>query len=169
MRSVVKLLMLSCCFLMVTNVMAQKFGHTNSIGLFQSLTEWKSAEKQLETYAQQLQKQLKTDEEAFLKDAQTLQQNIQAGLLSQAQVDQKRVEFQQREQNLLKQQQDAQQKAAKKENDLFAPIKERVNTAIKAVMAEGGYLYIFDTAQGAIVPGPNAEDITSKIKAKMGA
>ena len=73
MKRVLKFLMLGCCFLMVTNVMAQKFGHTNSIELYSSLSEWKAAEKQLETYAQQLQKQLKTDEEAFYKDLQKLQ------------------------------------------------------------------------------------------------
>ncbi len=168
MKRVLKLLMLSCCFLVVTNVMAQKFGHTNSIELYSSLSEWKSAEKQLETYAAQLQNQLKTDEEAFYKDLQAFQKNIQAGLISQAQADQKKAEFQKREQSLLKKQQDAQKKASEKELALFGPIKDRVNNAIKGVMNDGNYAYIFDIAQGVIVPGPAGDDVTGKIKSKMG-
>lgn len=167
MKRVLKFLMLGCCFLMVTNVMAQKFGHTNSIELYSSLTEWKAAEKQLETYAQQLQKQLKTDEEAFYKDLQTFQQNVKAGILSEADIEKQYPVFQQREQNLLKKQQEAQQKASKKELELFGPIKDRVNNAIKAVMTDGNYAYIFDIAQGVVVPGPSGEDVTPKIKAKL--
>lgn len=167
MKRVFKFLMLSCCFFMVTNVMAQKFGHTNSIELYSGLAEWKAAEKQLETYATQLQNQLKTEEEAFYKDLRSFQEKAQGGILSKNEIEQQYPVFQQREQALLKKQQEAQQKASKKELDLFGPIKDRVNNAIKSVMTDGSYAYIFDTAQGVIVPGPSAEDVTSKIKAKL--
>ncbi len=167
MKRVFKFLMLSCCFLMVTNVMAQKFGHTNSIELYSGLAEWKAAEKDLETYAQQLQNQLKTEEEAFYKDFQAFQQKAKNGGLSQVEIEQQYPIFQQREQALLKQQQEAQKKASKKELDLFGPIKDRVNNAIKAVMTSENYAYIFDIAQGVIVPGPAGEDVTPKIKAKL--
>ncbi len=32
----------------------------------------------------------------------------------------------------------------------------------------GNYAYIFDIAQGVIVPGPAGDDVTGKIKTKMG-
>ncbi len=57
----------------------------------------------------------------------------------------------------------------KREQELNAPIKAKINAAIKAVGDELGYTYIIDSSKGSIVyTGTDAVDLTSNVKAKLG-
>ncbi len=56
-----------------------------------------------------------------------------------------------------------------RERELNAPIKAKINAAIKAVGTEGGYTYIIDSSTVSIVyTGAGAIDVTAQVKAKLG-
>ncbi|RHJ86530.1 OmpH family outer membrane protein [Parabacteroides sp. AM08-6] len=61
----------------------------------------------------------------------------------------------------------AQQEFGKKQQELFAPIQEKLRDAIKAVGDEKGYTYILDP-QAVLYTGNAAVDATPFVKAKLG-
>ena len=64
-------------------------------------------------------------------------------------------------------QQTAAQDIQRQQEQLLAPIQQKLQDAIKAVGAEGGYTFIYDTSSLLYV-GTGAEDLTAKVKAKLG-
>ena len=62
----------------------------------------------------------------------------------------------------------SQEKIYLKSEELLQPIQDKVNTAIKAVATEGGYLYIFDSGMGMILYSDPAADVTNLVKTKLG-
>ena len=61
----------------------------------------------------------------------------------------------------------AQQDVNKKQQELIAPIQQKMADAIKAVGTEQGYTYIIDP-QVLLYTGPNAIDATPFVKTKLG-
>ncbi len=51
---------------------------------------------------------------------------------------------------------------------LLAPIRERLNQAIKAVADAEGVTYVLDTAQGVVYQGPAAVNLTAKVARHLG-
>ena len=63
----------------------------------------------------------------------------------------------------------ARQDMDKKQQELLAPIQDKIRTAIKAVGDEKGYAYIFDNNPGIVLyTGNSAIDATPLVKAKLG-
>ena len=63
----------------------------------------------------------------------------------------------------------AQEDIAKKQEELFIPIQQKLMDAIKAVGEEGKYTYIFDLTYPVVLyQGTGSEDITPLVKAKLG-
>ena len=66
-------------------------------------------------------------------------------------------------------QQTASQDIQKQQETLLAPISQKLQNAIQAVGAEGGFTFIYDLSIPAIVyTGTGAEDVSAKVKAKLG-
>ena len=63
----------------------------------------------------------------------------------------------------------AQQDMSKKQQELLAPIQEKLRAAIKAVGDEKGYTYMLDNNPGIVLyTGNSAIDATPLVKAKLG-
>jgi outer membrane protein len=63
----------------------------------------------------------------------------------------------------------AQETITKKQQELIAPIQEKIQKAIKDVGVENGYTYILiNDPQIVLYTGPSAIDATDKVKAKLG-
>ena len=56
---------------------------------------------------------------------------------------------------------------AEKQQAGMKPILEKVNEAIQAVAAEGGFQYILDTQAGVILYADESSDVTALVKAKI--
>ena len=57
----------------------------------------------------------------------------------------------------------------RQQEQLLAPITQKLQNAIQAVGAEGGYTFIYDMSIPAILyTGTGAEDVSAKVKAKLG-
>ena len=65
-------------------------------------------------------------------------------------------------------QQNAEQKVAQKKEELYTPLLEKADKAIKDVAQEKGYDYIFDVSVGAVLYAKPTDDILPLVKAKMG-
>ncbi len=150
-----------------TNIQAQKIAHLNSMELLSSLTEWKAAEKQLETYASQLQKDLEAKEKKLVADYQSFMQRVEQGGVTPVEQQQKADDFRKRQMELEQEQMGAQQKLMKKEQELSEPIKDKVVVAIEAVAKAEGYTYVLDMSVGSVLYADPGADITTQVRAKL--
>ena len=64
--------------------------------------------------------------------------------------------------------QDNEQALQKKYNELMEPIQKKVLDAINAVGQAGGYVYIMQTGSALYISSTLSEDVTAKVKAKLG-
>ncbi len=146
----------------------QKIGHINSAELLSSMGEAKSAEKQLEAYTVKLDNQYKSKLKTFESEYKAVQAKAQKGEYSGKELAEQEKRFVNKEKEIKKFELEAQQKVMKKRDELLKPILQRVENAIKSVGKSGGYAYILDTSLGAILFAKDTEDVTAKVKAKLG-
>ncbi len=157
--------------LLISNILfAQttlKIVYINSAVLLQSMPEREKADTVLSKYAKSFQDQI----DMMMKEYQTKGQHYQANekTMTDAMKEVKMKEIQDLQNRIESTQQSAQEKVQQKKQDVYSPIIEKVNKAIKAVAEEKKYDYIFDMASGGtIVFGKEEYDITPIVKAKLG-
>ena len=105
------------------------------------------------------------------KEFQSKLQVFQSGekTMTEAMKEVKTKELQDLQSRIESTQQSAQEKIQTKKQDLYTPILEKADKAIKDVAKEKNYDYIFDiNSQGGIVFSKEEFDITAVVKAKMG-
>ncbi len=76
-------------------------------------------------------------------------------------------ELQEMQQRIQQFQQMAEQDIQKKQQELLAPVHERMTKAIKTIGEREGYTYIFDSAAMVHI-GADAKDVTSLVKKELG-
>ncbi len=155
----------------------QKIGNVNSDDIFDSLSEVKTANTTIDN----LTKAKQTEIEKLISEYQTKLKAAQdkEKTLSQANkeaVTKELVAAQTELQTLGKKIEDARTQAAKdigaKQNELYSPLQQKVKAAISAVAKERSLSYVFDTSAqegNNLVYTDGSEDITSQVKAKLGA
>ncbi len=143
-----------------------KLGYINSLELLSLMPAVATADEQLESYA----KGLNGTYETMLKEYETkigdYQQNESKWPPSTLEIKQK--ELIDLERRIGEFQQTIQTDISKKREELYAPILEKADVAIKAVAEEGSYTYIFDASTGSLLFADESEDILPKVKAKLG-
>ena len=145
---------------------AQKFGYVNSQELLAAMPEITKAGTDLEVYSKQYRDQL----EAMDKEAQKKVQEYQAGekTMTDAVKTVKQKELQDLQTRIESYQQTSQEKVTKKREELYKPILEKADKAIKDVAKEKGYAYVFDTGNGAILYANEGDNILPLVKTKLG-
>lgn len=153
----------------------QKLGHVNSGEIIQTLPAFKTAQAAYEEFAKQKQGEIQamyTEYTTKMQNAQEMQRNrSEANRESvDAQLQQLGQELEDIERRINEMNQLAQEEVAKKEEEVFAPIFQQVNTAVQAVAKEQGYAYVFDVASqgGGILYFQGGDDITAAVKTKLG-
>ncbi|MCF8237341.1 MAG: OmpH family outer membrane protein [Saprospiraceae bacterium] len=147
---------------------AQKVGHVHSIQLLSQLPEIAVADSLLAIFQVELQAKgdsmltaLQTNYQAYVKESQS-------GTLSKIQAQTKEAALQEQQTALQGFEQAGQQLIMAKRQALYDPILNKVDEAIKQVGKEEGYQMIFDSSVQAMVFTNGAEDILSKVLAKLG-
>ena len=173
MKRLMKISLLAVAFLTLSmnSVFAQKYGHMNSGTVLSELPETKSADTQLRTYQEQLVKKGQGMAAAFEKEYTEFAQQYQGGTVTPAVAQAKEEEFRKKQMELQQYEQKVMQDVSKKREELFTPILKKVQDAIDAVGKAEGYTMIFDTsaiANNPIVFAADADDVTAKVKAKLG-
>ena len=145
---------------------AQKFGYVNSQELLSSMPEIAKAENDMKVFAKQYQDQL----ESMEKEGQKKVQEYQAGekTMTDAVKTVKQKELQDLQARIESYQQTAQEKVGKKKEELYKPILEKADKAIKDVAKEKGYAYVFDTGNGSILYANETDNILPLVKTKLG-
>ena len=148
---------------------AQKFGYVNTSEIFNVMPEKATAENTLKQVSDKYETEFKNLQDAFQKKMTDYEAADKDASTPQAIKDRHQQELQDEYMKIQNFQQTASQDLQRQQETLLAPITQKLQNAIQAVGAEGGYTFIFDQAVGAIIyTGTNAEDVSAKVKAKLG-
>ena len=153
----------------VSMAVAQKMGYTNSAAILVEMPDVKRADSELQTLQTQLENEGEKKAEAFQAAYEKYIQDVQAGLLSAVEDQKRQQQLQQMQQELQAFEQQAYEKLAKRREELYAPILEKLQNAIDAVGKENGYAFIFDVSTlNFILFAEETDDVTPLIKGKLG-
>ncbi|MGX5690315.1 OmpH family outer membrane protein [Arcticibacter tournemirensis] len=151
----------------------QKFAHINSAELLQSMPEIKAADTQLQTFQKQKQTELQQMDAERQKKVQAYRDK--EATLSQAnketvakELETMAKEIGTMEQRMQETNEKARQEIAQKQQEVYSPIMQKAETAIKAVAKEKGFAYVFDSSQQSLVYVDGGEDILALVKTKLG-
>jgi outer membrane protein len=143
-----------------------KLGYVNSQELLSIMPEMTKADNDLKTFAKQYQDQLETMGKEFEKKGTDYQAAEKT--MSDAVKEVKQKELQSLEARIRDYQQSAQEKIGKKKEDLYKPILEKADKAIKDVAKEKGYSYVFDASGGGLLYANESDNLLPLVKAKLG-
>ena len=155
----------------LTSFAQVKIGYTNVEIVLMSMPEAKTMEGSLTTFQKKLTEKIQV-KDAYVK--QKYQEYLVAKERGMEEAEQKRLE-----EELLRLDEEVQKMAAQAEYDLMAkrqellePVLKKMQDAIDAVAAEGGYTYILNQTTSAgvstILYGPDEADVTKPLFAKLG-
>ncbi|MEO1260160.1 MAG: OmpH family outer membrane protein [Bacteroidota bacterium] len=168
MKVLFKSLILTAAFILITDVVqAQKIGYVNSALLVSELAEMKKLNSTLEAFQTQLKKKGEAEVAKFKKKEQEAVQKKQRGEMTPKEEELVMAELQAMQDSIYAMGADMEKQLATKQSDGMKPILDKVNAAIEAVAAEGGYSYILDTQAGVILYADESADVTELVKAKM--
>jgi outer membrane protein len=167
MRKIV--IILACTLLTGSVVFGQsspKIGWITSAELLQSMPEKAKADSDIAKYARSFQDQI----DIMMKEYQTKGQQYQAGekTMTDAMKEVRMKEIQDLQNRIESTQQSAQEKLQQKKQDVYAPILDKADKAIKAVAKEKNYDYIFDQSGGTLLVGKEGDNILPLVKQKLG-
>ena len=154
---------------MCLGAQAQKFGYVNTNEIFNVMPDKVTAENTLKSVSDKYETEFKNLQDAFQKKMADYEAAEKDPSTPQAIKDRHNQESQEDYVKIQNFQQTAAQDLQRQQETLLAPITQKLQNAIQAVGAEGGYTFIFDQAAGAILyNGNDAEDVSAKVKAKLG-
>ncbi len=143
-----------------------KIGYVNSDELLSVMPEMAVANKSLEgiakTYEEQLQKmdaEFKGKIADYQKNAKTMEAAIR---------EVKEGELQDIEKRMNDLRTSAQEKLEAKKQELYKPILEKADKAIKDIAKEAGFTHVFDAVNSGLVFAPEGDNILPLIKSKLG-
>ena len=144
---------------------AEKFGHINTQELFAQMPEVNQVKLKMDTIQGQYENQLASMNEEFQKKVQDYQ--AQEATMADAIKQIRQQELQEMQQRIQLFYQTAEQDIQKKQQELLAPVHEKMAKAIKAVGERENYTYIFDSAAMVHI-GNDAIDATPAVKTELG-
>jgi outer membrane protein len=144
---------------------AQKFGHINTQELFAQMPEVAQVKLKMDTIQSQYENQLTSMNEEFQKKMQDYQ--AQESTMADAVKQIRQQELQEMQQRIQLFYQTAEQDIQRKQQELLAPVHEKMAKAIKAVGERENYTYIFDSAAMVHI-GNDAVDATPAVKKELG-
>lgn len=150
---------------------AQKIGYANIDLILAYMPESQNMQQNLQTYQIKLSESLKAKEQygqikyqEYLEKAKANEQDPALKPLQE--------ELVKLDEELRKETAEAEQKLLVKRQDLMAPIVEKLQREIKALSADEGYTYIFNTVDGSgvsiVLQGPEEHDLTKKLMTRLG-
>ena len=161
-----KITLLAILGVLTLNLTAQnKFGYIDSQELLQLMPERKTAETEVQNFAKSLEAQLGSMTAEYQQSLQEYQAN-EATYTDLVKQD-KEAEIIGLQERIQTFQQNAQQSLQEKEQKVLEPIFAKARKAIEDVAEEGGYTYIFDKSQGAILYAKDSENILGLVKKKL--
>ncbi len=150
----------------MSSAIAQKLGHVDAQTIVYEMPEMKQAMSSLEALAGQYEKQLVSQKEQLEGRLVEAQKKQERGELSPSDIQRIQGELAAEEKKLIASEQEAKQNLLKKEEELTAPLYDKIKNAIKTVASENGYNNILDTST--LLYADENDNITSKVRSKLG-
>lgn len=151
-----------------TSFAQQKIGHINTQEVLQLMPERDSAAKVFDKFSEEINKNFESMKVEYNNKAETFtkQKDSLSPFIRDAK-QQELVDMQGKIQNF---QAVAQQELDKKQNELMAPIIEKLKKAIKDVAEEHKFTYVIDSYSGSLLYLPEDESLNllPLVKAKLG-
>ena len=148
---------------------AQKFGYVNTSEILNVMPEVATAQNTLKANADKYQNEIQKLEEELQKMMTEYEAAAKDPSTPQAIKDRHQQEWNDKYSRYQEFQQTASQDLQRQQETLLAPIHQKLQNAIQAIGAEGGYTFIFDQVAGSILyTGTDAEDVSAKVKARLG-
>jgi outer membrane protein len=149
----------------------EKTGYLNLNELVYSMPDIKAIETQVDTYQKQFVDQLTSMNTELQTKGQAYE--AQKASLTDAIKIAREAELADLQKRMNDYENNARQQVAQKSNELMKPVVDKVMAAIAAVAKEKGYHMILDAASGniagkSILYAPDADDITTAVKTKLG-
>ncbi len=162
-----KIIIVALIALPFTMFAQDKLGHINSQEIISLMPERAIIETTIDTLQTQWEKELMIMREEYsakIKEYQEKQATMPESI-KQARIS----ELTEMEQRIGTFQQTAYTDLQKKQQELIAPIIDKVKKAIDQVGAENGFTYIFDLGTQVILyQSPKSNDVTPLVKKKLG-
>jgi outer membrane protein len=144
----------------------QKFGYINVTELISAMPDTKVADQSIQDLATMLENQMRVMTNEYQTKVADYQARVNS--MTPAMQEDKVKEIQDLERRITDFQQKAQQDITKKQEDVFAPILQKAEDAIKAVAKEHHIAYVFDISKGVLIEYPESDDILPLVKKKLG-
>jgi len=145
---------------------AQKLGYINTQELFAQMPDVKVANAQLDSLQAYYENVLVTMREEYQKKLQDYQQKASTMTDAIKQISEEEImTIQQRIQTTYE---TAQQDVQKKQQELLAPIHEKMAKAIQKVGEDNAYTYVFDSGVATVYVGKDATDLMPAVKKELG-
>ncbi len=154
--------------LAASSMSAQKVGYINSLALLSEMPEVRAANSRLESLEKQLVKQGEGMVAKLQNKLKAAEEQHARGELTAQEIAKLQTDLQQEELEIMKFEQKAQEDLAKKRDELFQPILEKVGSAVEGIAKSSGYSYVFDTGGNVMLYADESIDITSLVKSKLG-
>lgn len=162
----IKRLFLAVLIALPAMAFAQKFGIVNTNTIMSEMADVKEAQTQLEAASKKYDDEFKALQGEMEKKYGELQK-AQEEKSPQTILDRRMSELQELDQKIQQFRQTAAQDLQRQQEQLLAPIQQKVINAINSVGAEGNYTMIFENTSPVYV-GADVIDVTGAVKTKLG-
>ena len=154
----IKRLLLAIMIAFPMSLFAQKFGVINTNELMTSLPEMKSVQEQMEDEFAKLQEEFNKKFQEFQALEASTPETIK---------ERRTQELQEIDTKIQRFRETAQQDLQRQNQQLLAPIQEKVMKAIQSVGAEGKFTFIFENGMS-LYTGADVTDVTPLVKTALG-
>ncbi|WP_297063588.1 OmpH family outer membrane protein [uncultured Duncaniella sp.] len=161
----IKRLLLAIMIAFPMSLFAQKFGVINTNELMTSLPEMKSVQEQMEAATKKYEDEFTKLQEEFNKKFQEFQ--ALEATTPETIKERRTQELQEIDTKIQRFRETAQQDLQRQNQQLLAPIQEKVMKAIQSVGAEGKYTFIFENGMS-LYTGVDVTDVTPLVKTALG-
>ena len=161
----IKKLLLAVLIALPSLAFAQKFGIVNTQAIMQDMPEVKAAQAEMETASKKYDDEFKALQTEMQKKYEELQK-AQEEKAPETILNRRMSELQDLDQKIQQFRQTASQDLQRQQEQLLAPIQQKVINAINAVGAEGNYTVIFENTAPVYV-GSDVTDVTNSVKTKL--
>lgn len=155
------------CLGSTTFAQESKFGHINSVEILSLMPEKGNIEKSIADLNAQWNVEINKTKEEYYSKIKEYQEKLNSNMPESIKAA-RQSEIAELEKRIAALQKSANEDLQKKQQELFAPVIEKVKKAISEVSTENDLLYVFDTStQSVIYQSPKSNDITQLVKKKL--
>lgn len=173
MKKIFVMLLMAAC---TTVVGAQlKFAHFNSADILQNMTEFKTAQEEMQKLSAQYQEEYTRLMKEYQTKGEEFQKLQQEGKTAQAILQSKAADLQKMEESIQNFAQSSQQDLQQQEAQKMEALNTKVMAAVKKVAEAGGYVYVLDLSMCqrlntpvAFVNSAQSTDISAQLKNELG-